>query len=431
MSSRGGCPLITVLKPSAAAHPKTWDQADGAQRPDSCLNQSLGSKRTWWGGFAALGVATHLSHHIYNRFPGGTGGKCRRRKRCGFRPWVRTSPGGGHGKPTPVLLPGEPHGQRSLAGYSPWGRKESDTAEAYAYMLMSKKREKRKWSSTALGNSTISPTASKCWEACDMDLHKRHFASGTSLHTVESTPLLQDSPALCPWLWWQLTPGENATAQQEPRASCWSFSLMSTSWLRKWLPIFFPLHIHFYFFSFNSFWNWQGKHRPFLQMRELRKAAHPRSCWCREHRKPELPSRGMLKALTLPPLGWELHKGTTAAFYFQRVSSNTNLLTWGCACILTNTHTSRTYTRVCVWGPTPRLEVGTDQSGLAGKLRADPKQGGSWGWWPRQSQHPQHRVAGVDPTASPNQQGRTIRQVLSSSQAQKLERGPMISSLNI
>ena len=30
---------------------------------------------------------------------------------------------------TPVLLPGKSHGQRSLAGYSPWGRKESDTTE--------------------------------------------------------------------------------------------------------------------------------------------------------------------------------------------------------------------------------------------------------------------------------------------------------------
>ena len=28
-----------------------------------------------------------------------------------------------------TLVPGEFHGQRSLAGYSPWGRKESDTAE--------------------------------------------------------------------------------------------------------------------------------------------------------------------------------------------------------------------------------------------------------------------------------------------------------------
>ena len=32
-------------------------------------------------------------------------------------------------QPTPVLLPGEFHGQRSLAGYSPWGHKESDTTE--------------------------------------------------------------------------------------------------------------------------------------------------------------------------------------------------------------------------------------------------------------------------------------------------------------
>ena len=32
-------------------------------------------------------------------------------------------------QPTPVFLPGEFHGQRSLAGYSPWGRKESDMTE--------------------------------------------------------------------------------------------------------------------------------------------------------------------------------------------------------------------------------------------------------------------------------------------------------------
>ena len=32
-------------------------------------------------------------------------------------------------QPTPVFLPGDSHVQRSLAGYSPWGRKESDTTE--------------------------------------------------------------------------------------------------------------------------------------------------------------------------------------------------------------------------------------------------------------------------------------------------------------
>ena len=32
-------------------------------------------------------------------------------------------------QPTPVFLPGKSHGQRGLAGYSPWGPKESDMTE--------------------------------------------------------------------------------------------------------------------------------------------------------------------------------------------------------------------------------------------------------------------------------------------------------------
>ena len=32
-------------------------------------------------------------------------------------------------QPTPILLPGESHGRRSLVGCSPWGRRESDTTE--------------------------------------------------------------------------------------------------------------------------------------------------------------------------------------------------------------------------------------------------------------------------------------------------------------
>ena len=39
------------------------------------------------------------------------------------------SPGGKKQKPTPVLLPGKSHGQRRLAGYSPWGHKELDMTE--------------------------------------------------------------------------------------------------------------------------------------------------------------------------------------------------------------------------------------------------------------------------------------------------------------
>jgi len=35
----------------------------------------------------------------------------------------------GKWQPTPVFLPGESQGQRSLAGYRPWGHKELDTTE--------------------------------------------------------------------------------------------------------------------------------------------------------------------------------------------------------------------------------------------------------------------------------------------------------------
>ena len=38
-------------------------------------------------------------------------------------------PGGGHGNPLQYSWLETPHEQRSLAGYSPWGRKEVDTTE--------------------------------------------------------------------------------------------------------------------------------------------------------------------------------------------------------------------------------------------------------------------------------------------------------------
>ena len=49
--------------------------------------------------------------------------------RHGFDPWVGKNPWRRKWQPTPIFLPGNFHGQRSLAGYSPWGRKESDTTE--------------------------------------------------------------------------------------------------------------------------------------------------------------------------------------------------------------------------------------------------------------------------------------------------------------
>ena len=65
---------------------------------------------------------------------GSTSGKeqayqCRRQKTCGFDPWVGKIPWKREWQPTIALLPGKFHGQRSLAGYSPWGHKEVDMTE--------------------------------------------------------------------------------------------------------------------------------------------------------------------------------------------------------------------------------------------------------------------------------------------------------------
>ena len=47
--------------------------------------------------------------------------------------------------PTPVLLPGESQGRRSLVGCSPWGRKESDTTEQLQLSLFTFMHWEKKW----------------------------------------------------------------------------------------------------------------------------------------------------------------------------------------------------------------------------------------------------------------------------------------------
>ena len=68
-------------------------------------------------------------------YPGGKSGKeptCQYR-RCRWDPWVAKIPCSMKWQLAPVLLSGEFHGQRSLAGYSPWGRRESNMAEHTPY----------------------------------------------------------------------------------------------------------------------------------------------------------------------------------------------------------------------------------------------------------------------------------------------------------
>ena len=55
-------------------------------------------------------------------------------QRPGFNPWVGKIPWRREWQPTSVLLRGKSHGLRSLVGYSPWGRKESNTTERFSFI---------------------------------------------------------------------------------------------------------------------------------------------------------------------------------------------------------------------------------------------------------------------------------------------------------
>ena len=52
----------------------------------------------------------------------------------GIDPWVRKIPWRRAWLPTAVFLPRESYGWRSLAGYSPWGHKDSDTIEQLHFL---------------------------------------------------------------------------------------------------------------------------------------------------------------------------------------------------------------------------------------------------------------------------------------------------------
>ena len=92
-------------------------------------------------------------------FPGGSDGK---ESSCNAGdPGLGRSPRGGHGNPLQYSCLENPHGQRSLEGYSPWGHKESDTTEqlstAYSPQLQLISKERGKRIKTPLNNTETLP----------------------------------------------------------------------------------------------------------------------------------------------------------------------------------------------------------------------------------------------------------------------------------
>ena len=99
-------PKVTVLGGGTLGgirpHPHEWDWCSNKEAPQS--SQGLPCWPRQW------------RIYLWSRRPG-------------FIPWVGKILWRKKLQPTSVFLPGELHGQRSLAGCSPWGRKELDTTE--------------------------------------------------------------------------------------------------------------------------------------------------------------------------------------------------------------------------------------------------------------------------------------------------------------
>ena len=96
--------------------------------------------------FSIAATPIYIPTNLRLGFPGGTRkkppantGDMRVRSLGRKIPWRRAW------QPSPLSLPGESHGQRSLVGYSPWGRKESDTTaqlSRHAYKLTVTREER-------------------------------------------------------------------------------------------------------------------------------------------------------------------------------------------------------------------------------------------------------------------------------------------------
>ena len=106
-------------------------------------------------------IGTQPWEWIFTRSMAGTSQVAQRERiflRCrrhGLDPWVGKIPWRRKWHPTPLFLPGKSHGQRSLAGCSPWGRKRGRQD------LATKQQQRLFWCHMEVATETIWPTELK------------------------------------------------------------------------------------------------------------------------------------------------------------------------------------------------------------------------------------------------------------------------------
>ena len=112
----------TFVQPVSETQEKQWWVKRGLSRAHPVGRRVIGG-----GKLGAREVCRGLAGELTTP-PGPQEQRQRGCKRCGFNPWVGKIPWRRAWQPTPVFLSGEFHGQRSLAGYSPY-TEESDAVE--------------------------------------------------------------------------------------------------------------------------------------------------------------------------------------------------------------------------------------------------------------------------------------------------------------
>ena len=107
-----------------------WPKMESCFQDRACSVSSVNST-LYFHENASIFLQVSIFASMSQGFPGGSEGK---QSTCdagdlGSIPGLGRSPGGVHGNPLQFSSLENPHGQRSLAGYSPWDHQESDTTE--------------------------------------------------------------------------------------------------------------------------------------------------------------------------------------------------------------------------------------------------------------------------------------------------------------
>ena len=134
-SRRVGHDWVTSLSLSCTG------EGNGNPLQCSCLENPRDGG-AWWATVSGVAQSrtwlkrlSSSSSRVLQGFPGGANGskepvcKCRRHRRLRFDPWVGKIPWRKAWQPSPIFLPGETHGQLSVAGYGAQGHKELDKTE--------------------------------------------------------------------------------------------------------------------------------------------------------------------------------------------------------------------------------------------------------------------------------------------------------------